>query len=116
MTVTRSEFVHLDGARVEERILEIGGTGLVIQREVFALKIPRLTHDFGSDGEVLRDKSSPPQAGDYDLRADRINSIEDEQPIYDRLGSHDRIVCCYSRTPSQSSIKMKLMQNSDLRH
>lgn len=115
IVVMTSEFVHLDGTRVEERILGVGGTGLVIQQGLFAVKIPRLSRDLTSDGEVVRDESAPSRYGDYDIRADRIKSINDEAAIYERLGHHDNIVCCYSGHPSQCSLQMTLMQNGDLR-
>ncbi|EXJ78091.1 hypothetical protein A1O3_09252 [Capronia epimyces CBS 606.96] len=126
-----AEFVHLDGTRVTEKIIGVGGTGILIQQGQRALKIPRLSRDIGNDGFglplVIIDESSTPKEGDYDIRADLLLSLEHEKAIDRRLGNHHGIVRChnlsstsmstsFTSTSTDHSIMMDLMANGDLRH
>lgn len=111
-----AEFVHLDGTRVAEKTTGVGGTGIVIQRGQYALKIPRLSREFGIDGMSVFDQSLTPKEGDHDIRSDLICSLERERAIYKRLGNHAGIVRCYNLSSADHSIQMDLMINGDLRH
>ncbi|EHY59562.1 hypothetical protein HRR83_001161 [Exophiala dermatitidis] len=112
-----SEFVKLDGARVTEKVIGVGGTGLVIQRGQYAVKIPRLSRDFDVNGVVLLDESLPPSEGDYDIGAMLVSSLEREKNIYRRLGSHSGIVRCSNLSSStDSSIQLDFMKNGDLKN
>ncbi|KIV84238.1 hypothetical protein PV11_00029 [Exophiala sideris] len=111
-----AEFVHLDGTRVTEKIIGVGGTGIVIQHGQRALKIPRLSRDIGNDGMLLVDESSTPNEGDYDIRSDLLLALERERAIYTRLGGHHGIVRCHNLSSTDHSIMMDIMVNGDLRH
>lgn len=78
-----------------DQVLGIGRTGLVIQREDTAIKLPiRWTES--SDNEIEAN----------------LESLQREQDIYKRLGKHDGIVNCIDITPT--SIQLALMKNGDL--
>jgi serine/threonine protein kinase len=111
-----AEFLHLDGTKVVERIIGIGGTGIVIQQGQYALKIPRISRDIEVDGVPVTNGRLTPVEGDYDERPDRIRSLEDEKAIYRRLDDHHGIVRCYNLSSAHHSIQMALMENRDLRH
>ena len=116
MASVKAEFLHLDGTKVVERIIGIGGTGIVIQQRQNALKIPRISKDIEVDGLPVTNGRLTPEEGDYDERPDLISSIEDEKAIYRRLGDHPGIVRCYNPSSAHHSIQMALMKNGDLRH
>ena len=116
MAQLNAEFLHLDGTRVVERIIGIGGTGIIIQQGQYALKIPRISREIERVGVPLMYERLTPKEGDYDERPDLISSIEDEKAIYRRLGDHPGILRCYNLSSSQHSIQMALMKNGDLRH
>ncbi|KIW36770.1 uncharacterized protein PV06_11059 [Exophiala oligosperma] len=116
MTTIIAKFVHLDGSKVTERIVGLGGTGIVIQQGQYALKIPRLSRDIEIDGVLLINDSSTPEAGDYDIRSDLISSLERERAVYRRLGNYPGIVHCYNLSSTDHSIQMDLMKKGDLRH
>jgi serine/threonine protein kinase len=116
MTSVNAEFLYLDGTKVVERIIGIGGTGIVIQQGQYALKIPRISRDIGGDGALVTNRRLTPEEGDYDERPDLIRSIEDEKAIYRRLGDHPGIVRCYNPSSTHHSIQMVLMKNGDLQH
>lgn len=44
------EFRHLDNTRVVEKIIGIGGSGIIIQQGQYALKIPRISRVIERDG------------------------------------------------------------------
>ncbi|OAL40481.1 hypothetical protein AYO20_00217 [Fonsecaea nubica] len=115
-SVTLAEFVHSDGTRVTDKIIGVGGTGIVIQKGQYAIKIPRLTREFDDDGGVALDESMAPKEGEYDLLADLVGSLERERAIYKRLGSHPSIMRCYNLSSADPSIQMDLIVNGDLRH
>ncbi|OAG43174.1 hypothetical protein AYO21_02460 [Fonsecaea monophora] len=92
-SVTLAEFVHSDGTRVTDKIVGVGGTGIVIQKGHLA-----------------------PKEGEYDLLADLVGSLERERAIYKRLGSHPSIMRCYNLSSADPSIQMDLIVNGDLRH
>ncbi|KIW81866.1 hypothetical protein Z517_04892 [Fonsecaea pedrosoi CBS 271.37] len=115
-SVTLAEFVHSDGTRVTDKIIGVGGTGIVIQKGQYAIKIPRLTREFDDDGGVALDESLVPKEGEYDLLADLVGSLERERAIYKRLGSHPSIMRCYNLSSADPSIQMDLIVNGDLRH
>ena len=109
-------FLHTDSREVVEHVIGLGGTGLVIQRGQFALKIPRLRREVKMvDGERTIGRLTP-EAGHYDDRQMMIQYIEDEKAIYRRLGECPGIVQCYNLDSTDHSIQMKLMKNGDLRH
>ncbi|KAF7511161.1 hypothetical protein GJ744_005058 [Endocarpon pusillum] len=116
MASINAEFLHLDGTKVVERIIGIGGTGIVVQQGQYALKIPRISRDTESDGVLVTNRRLTPEEGDYDERPDLIRSIEDEKAIYRRLGDHHGIVRCYNSSSIHHSIQMALMNKGDLRH
>ncbi|KAL2819477.1 kinase-like domain-containing protein [Aspergillus granulosus] len=82
--------------KVEDQILGIGRTGLVVRQGQVAVKLP------------LRWSTS----SDEELEAN-VESIQHEQAIYQRLESCDGVVPClgYSETATQ----LRLMENGDLR-
>ncbi|EXJ87641.1 serine/threonine protein kinase [Capronia coronata CBS 617.96] len=113
---TVAEFIHLDGTRVTEKIIGVGGTGIVVQHGQQAIKIPRLSREFGTDGRPLLDESLPPKEGDYDVRSGLLLSLQQEKAIYRRLGDHHGIVRCHNLSSADPSIMMEFMVNGDLRH
>ena len=110
------EYVHLDGTRVEERVIGQGAKGMVLMQGQYALKIPLLTRILQIDGVPVESGRLTPQEGDYDERPDLIAAIQDEKAIYRRLGDHPGIVRCYDLSSADHSIRMDLMKNGDLRH
>lgn len=116
MASINAEFLYLDGTKVVERIIGIGGTGIVIQQGQYALKVPRVSRDTEGDGVLVTNRRLTPEEGDYDERPDLIRSIEDEKAIYRRLGDHPGIVRCYNPSSTHHSIQMALMKNGDLQH
>ncbi len=116
MAPIKAEFVYLDSTKVIERIIGIGGTGIVIQQGQYALKIPRISRDIEVDGVPVTNGRLTPEEGNYDERPDLIRSIEHEKAIYRRLGDHSGIVRCYNSSSAHHSIQMTLMKNGDLRH
>ena len=116
MSSTQSVFLHLDGTKVVERVIGIGGTGIIIEQGQYALKIPRISRVIEIDGVSVATRRLTPKEGDYDERPDLISSIEDEKAIYKRLGDHPGIVRCYNLSSADHSIRMDLMKNGDLRH
>ncbi|KAM5465048.1 hypothetical protein MauCBS54593_006681 [Microsporum audouinii] len=113
---TKSAFLHLDGTKVVERVIGIGGTGIVIERRQYALKIPRILRPIEVDGVPVATGRLTPEEGNYDERPDLIRSIQDEKAIYRRLGNHPGIVRCVNLSSEHPSIKMYLMKSGDLRH
>ncbi|KAL9110387.1 MAG: hypothetical protein Q9227_005118 [Pyrenula ochraceoflavens] len=109
-------FLHTDNREVKERIVGIGGTGLVIQRGQFAVKIPRLRREVKMvDGERTIGRLTP-NPGDYDDRQIGIQYIQDEKAIYRRLQQYPGIIQCYDLDSTDHSIQMKLLEKGDLRH
>lgn len=115
LPLTKSAFLHLDGARVVERVIGIGGTGIVIERRQYALKIPRISRPIEIDGVPVATGRLTPEEGDYDERPDLIRSIQEEKAIYRRLGHHPGIVRCFNLSSEHPSIQMDFMKNGDLR-
>ncbi|KKZ61923.1 hypothetical protein EMCG_00485 [[Emmonsia] crescens] len=113
---TKSAFLHLDGTKVVERVIGIGGTGVVIERRQYALKIPRILRPIEIDGVPVATGRLTPEEGNYDERPDLIRSIQDEKAIYQRLGDHSGIVRCFNLSSGDASIQMDLMKNGDLRY
>ena len=93
------QFLHLNGTRVVEPVLGLGGTGVV-----YALKIPQLSQEIEGEPLVNEDEE----------RSSRIRSIEDEKAIYRRLGNHPSIVRCYNLSSAEHTIRMDLMNDGDL--
>ncbi|KAK2812763.1 hypothetical protein FQN50_001092 [Emmonsiellopsis sp. PD_5] len=113
---TVSAFLHLDGTRVVERVIGLGGTGIVVEQGQYALKIPRILRPIEVDGVPVATGRLTPEPGNYDERPDLIHSIQDEKAIYRRLGDHPGIVRCFNLSSDDPSIQMDLMKNGDLRH
>jgi Protein tyrosine and serine/threonine kinase len=108
--------LHTDSREVVERVVGLGGTGLIIQRGEYAFKIPKLCRDVEMiDGERTIGRLTP-QPGEYDERKIMIQIIEEEKAIYRRLGECPGIIQCYDLESPDHSIQMKLMKNGDLRH
>ena len=116
MARIKAEFSHLDGTRVVEKIIGVGGTGIIIQQGRYALKIPRISREIEHDGVPVMNERSTPNEGDYDERPNLLSAIDDEKAIYRRLGDHPGILSCYNLSSSEHSIQMALMKNGDLRH
>jgi serine/threonine protein kinase len=108
--------LHTDSREVAEHILGLGGSGLVIQREQFAFKIPLLKREVQMIEGKRMIRRLTPEPGDYDDRQIMIQYIEEEKAIYRRLGECSGIVQCYDLDSPDHSIQMKLMKNGDLRH
>ncbi|PYH95664.1 serine/threonine protein kinase [Aspergillus ellipticus CBS 707.79] len=89
---------HIDliGSFAPEEILGMGRTGLVVRQGEFAVKLP-LTWKTSSDEEVEAN----------------IETLQDEQAIYQRLGDYDGIVSLVDF--STKSTRLRLMKNGDLR-
>ncbi|PGH12223.1 hypothetical protein AJ79_04403 [Helicocarpus griseus UAMH5409] len=92
------------------------GTGIVIERSRYALKIPRILRHIEVDGLSVTTGRLTFKEGDYDERPDLIRSIQDEKAIYRRLGDHLGIVRCFNLASDDPLIQMDLMTNGDLRH
>lgn len=112
----KTEFRHLDNTRVVEKIIGIGGTGIIIQQGQYAVKIPRISRVIERDGIPVTKGRLTPEEGNYDERPPLIHEIEAEKAIYRRLGDHPGILRCYNLSSSHPSIQMALMKNGDLRH
>ncbi|MCJ1313434.1 hypothetical protein MMC25_007112 [Agyrium rufum] len=115
MEPTITAFFHLDGTTVRDRIVGVGGTGIVVERGGYAVKIPRISRDVEMDGESAMFTRLTPEIGDYDERPDHIRSMENERAVYERLGDHPGIIQCFHPSSTKHSIQMPLMQNGDLR-
>lgn len=111
-----AEYLHLDGTRVEDNIIGVGGTGIVIQQGEYAIKIPRVSRVIEVDGAPVIQGRLTPEDGDHDVRTDLVKSLENEKAIYRRLGDHHGIVRCYNPSSAHHSIRMARMANGDLRH
>ena len=111
-----AEFVHLDGTKVNDEIIGIGGTNIVIQRGEYAIKIPRLSRITEMNGiPVSIDESQTPEEGGYDYRADLIKALKNEKAIYQRIGPHAGVTPCYNLSSTQPSVQMPRMRE-DLQH
>ncbi|KAL9623868.1 MAG: hypothetical protein Q9160_001860 [Pyrenula sp. 1 TL-2023] len=109
-------FLYADNTEVKEKIIGVGGTGLVIQRGQFAFKIPNLRREVKMvDGERTIGRLTS-VGGDYDDRQVGIQYIQDEKAIYRRLQQYPGIIRCYDLDSADSSIQMNLFKNGDLRH
>ena len=104
-------FLHLDGTLVTEEILGMGGSGLVIRKGQFAVKIPRLWQgvDVPADGRLT------PEPEDFDMRQFRIDQMHLEKSIFRRLRDC-RVVPCFNLDSSDHSIRMTYMEKGDLRN
>ncbi|KAJ9636936.1 hypothetical protein H2204_005082 [Knufia peltigerae] len=104
-------FLHLDGTLVSEDILGMGGSGLVVREGTFAVKIPRLWRgvDVPDNGRLT------PEAEAFDMRQFRIDQMNQEKPILQRLGDCQGVVPCFDLDSSEVSIRMRYMENGDLR-
>lgn len=100
MALIKAEFLHLDGRRVNETIIGVCGTGIVIQQEEYAIKIPRISRDIERDGvPVTCDEAT--LMDDSDEEHPHLTSIDAEKAIYQRLGNHPGIVRCYNLSSTQ---------------
>ncbi|RMD44600.1 hypothetical protein DV735_g506, partial [Chaetothyriales sp. CBS 134920] len=108
-----TEFVHVDGSKVTDKIIGIGGTNIVVEQGIYAVKLPRLSRFFAPDGvSVLIDQSRPPGKGGYDYRGQLINALENEKAIYRRLGPHDGITPCFNPSSTEPSVQLLRMGQS----
>lgn len=103
------KFIHIDGRRVTEPILGLGGSCIVIRQGQCAVKIPKLSRPLHEDATVSDHES------DYDEKAAAIEDLLNEKLVYQRLGIHPQIVECYNASDSEPMIKMKIMHNGNLR-
>lgn len=115
MTSIIANYLYLDGTRVTEEIIGVGGTGIVVHRGGYAFKIPRISKIVEIDGVPFDNGSLTPKEGDYDERAAAIRAFENEKAIYRRLGDYPGIIRCQNLSSTEPSIQMPLM-NGDLRH
>lgn len=116
MPPKKSAFLHLDGTKVVERVIGIGGTGIIIERGQNAVKVPRISRPIEVDGVPVATGRLTPEEGDYDERPDLVRSIREEKAIYRRLGDRPGIVRCFKLSSDDPSIQMGLIKNGDLRH
>lgn len=110
-----AQYVHLDGTRVTDEIIGVGGTGLVVRRGPHAVKIPKMSHVLEMDGKPVSPDFNILKEGDYDVRPGISKQFENEKAIYRRLGQHSGIVCCHNISSADQSIQMDLMK-IDLAH
>lgn len=103
------KFIHTDGRRVTEHILGLGGSCIVIQRNQYAVKIPRLSRP------LQEDATDSDHEGDYDEIALSSKLLLAEKSIYRRLGNHPHIVKCYNLSDSEPMIEMDIVHNGNLR-
>lgn len=90
MTVLTAQFVHVDGTRVTEKIIGVGGTGIVIQQGQYALKIPRLSKDLESDGVFAVDESVTPQASNRKRQPpDHVKSVGVTPSGHQKIEKHE---------------------------
>ncbi|ETN40082.1 uncharacterized protein HMPREF1541_04357 [Cyphellophora europaea CBS 101466] len=112
-----AEFVHLDGTKVTEKIIGIGGTNIVIEDGIYAIKLPRLSRFFDPDGvSVLIDQSRAPGEGDHDYHSDLINALDNEKAIYRRIGPHIGVTPCYNLSSTEPSVQMLRMGQNLQQH
>ncbi|EXJ92417.1 serine/threonine protein kinase [Capronia epimyces CBS 606.96] len=108
MTSHDANYLYLDGTTVKEEIIGVGSAGIVVIREGYAFKIPRISKLVEIDGV--------PHEETYGELTVAIMSFKNEKAIYKRLGDHPGIIRCYNVDDSEDpSIQMPLM-NGDLRH
>lgn len=116
MAPSIAEFVHLDGTKVTDEIIGIGGTNIVIQQGDYAIKIPRLSRFTEMNGiPVSIDESQTPEEGGYDIRVDLIKALKNEKAIYQRIGPHTGVSPCYNLSSTEHSVQMPRMKE-DLEH
>lgn len=106
------KYLHLDGTVLDGGIIGSGGSGLIIQEDQVAVKIPRLW--LGVD--VAEDGRLTPDPDGYDMRQFRIDQILREKAIFRRLGAFSGIVPCSDLVSLQRSIRMTYMKHGDLRN
>ncbi|OAL32820.1 hypothetical protein AYO20_07777 [Fonsecaea nubica] len=110
MTSHIANYLYLDGTVVQEEVIGVGGAGIVVNREGYALKIPLISKVFEIDGVPVDDRILNADAGDsYDELAVAIKSFRHEKAIYKRLGDHPGIIPCYNVDSEDPSIQMPLM-------
>ncbi|KIW85906.1 hypothetical protein Z517_01299 [Fonsecaea pedrosoi CBS 271.37] len=97
MTSYIANYLYLDGTIVQEEVIGVGGAGIVVNREGYALNIPRISKVFEIDGVPVDDRILNADAGDsYDELAVAIKSFRHDKAIYKRLGDHPGIIPCYN--------------------
>jgi serine/threonine protein kinase len=94
-----------NGTPLHEPILGLGRTGVVVQRDGYAVKLPLKYRSAGPDKAPHE-----PYHADADITDE---SIEHEKEVYRRLGKHDGIVLCHDL--SGVGIQMALMTYGNLR-
>ncbi|KIW39594.1 uncharacterized protein PV06_08193 [Exophiala oligosperma] len=116
-SMRRMVWLHLDGTIVNQKVIGLGSTGLVIEQGRWAIKIPYVSRGIIRGVDGLPDEVEPltPEEGDYDDRIPLIEEIQCEKAMYRRLGNHHGIVRCHDLESTDPSIRMDRM-SGDLRH
>ncbi|KIV92570.1 hypothetical protein B0A52_05617 [Exophiala mesophila] len=107
-----AEYVYLDGSAVNEHIIAVGGTGVVVRRGSHAVKIPRISRLIESEGVALTSGTLTPPEGAYDERAAMTKVFQKEKAILRRLGNYNGIIQCYNILSDDCSIEMPLMEGN----
>lgn len=81
-----TQYVHLDGTKVTDEIIGVGGTGLVLRRGPHSVKIPYMSREIEIGGNPVSPDTHILEEGDLDRRLNLIKAIENEKAIYRRLG------------------------------
>lgn len=115
LAATESVLLHLDGTVVTEKVIGEGGSGIVIEKGQYAVKLPKLSREVKVYGVPVEMRPLTLEGDDYDERPPLIQSIELEKAIYQKLGNHYGIVRCHNVESTEISIRMDRM-NGDLRH
>lgn len=111
MAMRLADYLYLDGTIVEEKIIGMGGVGIVVNRGGYACKIPRIFKVYDIDGVPVDNPiQTPIHKGDYDEVAAAVSSFKHEKTIYKRLGDHPGIIRCYNADSEDVSIQMPLMK------
>lgn len=95
-----------DGSPLQDHVLGMGRTGVVVQRDGTALKLPLKYSTVGSN---------EPPIEDFKASADiSYESLQREKDVYKRLGQYHGIVSCL--VLSGVGIQMEFMANGNLLH
>ena len=105
MSQLKLSLLQPDGTPLLESILGFGRTGVIVQREGHAFKLP-LKYGVAESSQAQKERLEI----DVDIA---YESIEHEKEVYQRLGSYDGIVSCLDL--SGVGIQMALMSHWNLR-
>ncbi|KIV96336.1 hypothetical protein PV10_00217 [Exophiala mesophila] len=109
MTSCVANYLYLDGTIVKERVIGVGGVGIVVIRDGYAFKIPRISKIVEIDGVPFEDGILTDLEGGHTECAAAIRTFKREKAIY------TGIIRCHNTFSDEPSIQMPLM-DGDLLH